>query len=357
VPVIRNIIFDWSGTLVDDLPAVWRATNYVFRQAGRAEITLETFRAEFCLPFKHFYDRLLPNVQMDQLETWFHEHFRQVQDLVVPLPHAREFLEATRAHGLRTFVLTSVHEEHWHKQARAAGFEHYFEHAYVGVWDKQARIGAIVQERGLNPAETLFVGDMQHDIDTAKHAGLHSCAVLTGYNTLGQLRQSNPDRVVEHLGELKAHLLRNNWELLPEHTTTDLLPVSTVGAAIFDPERRVLMVRTHKWSNLWGIPGGKIKYGEPALDALLRELKEETNLHVRDIQFVLVQDCINSTEFYRPAHFVLLNYSCIAANPAEVRLNEEAQEFRWLCINDALALPLNKPTRILLEELLRREKR
>ena len=27
--MIRNIIFDWSGTLVDDLPAVWKATNYV----------------------------------------------------------------------------------------------------------------------------------------------------------------------------------------------------------------------------------------------------------------------------------------------------------------------------------------
>ena len=32
--VIRNVIFDWSGTLVDDLPAVWHATNHVFRNAG-----------------------------------------------------------------------------------------------------------------------------------------------------------------------------------------------------------------------------------------------------------------------------------------------------------------------------------
>ncbi len=32
-PMIRNIIFDWSGTLVDDLPAVWQATNYVLAQA------------------------------------------------------------------------------------------------------------------------------------------------------------------------------------------------------------------------------------------------------------------------------------------------------------------------------------
>ena len=70
--MIRNIIFDWSGTLVDDLPAVWKATNYVLTQAERPEMTLEQFRAEFCLPFTIFYDRHVPHVPLPQLEDWFH---------------------------------------------------------------------------------------------------------------------------------------------------------------------------------------------------------------------------------------------------------------------------------------------
>ncbi len=45
---------------------------------------------------------------------------------------------------------------------------------------------------------------MEHDIETAKHGGVHSCAVLTGYNTLEQLRAAKPDLIVEHLGELRA---------------------------------------------------------------------------------------------------------------------------------------------------------
>jgi ADP-ribose pyrophosphatase YjhB (NUDIX family) len=109
------------------------------------------------------------------------------------------------------------------------------------------------------------------------------------------------------------------------------------------------MIRTRKWSDLWGIPGGKIKRGETSEDALRREILEETNLEVEAVRFVLVQDCIDSPEFYRPAHFVLLNYTCRCVEGREVRLNEEAQAFRWVSVDEAFALPLNKPTRVLLE--------
>ena len=95
--MIRNIIFDWSGTLVDDLPAVWEATNFVLTQGERDEMSLEQFRAEFCLPFSIFYERHLPHISPAQLETWFHSRFRQVQHSVCELPHAREFLEFCRA--------------------------------------------------------------------------------------------------------------------------------------------------------------------------------------------------------------------------------------------------------------------
>ena len=84
-------------------------------------------------------------------------------------------------------------------------------------------------------------------------------------------------------------------------------------------------------------------------DALRREIKEETALDVQDIVFVMVQDCIHSREFYRDAHFVLLNYTCRCVGEPKVRLNEEAQEFQWLSLDAAFQLPLNQPTRILLE--------
>ena len=134
-------------------------------------------------------------------------------------------------------------------------------------------------------------------------------------------------------------------------------PLATVGALIFNGAGEVLMIRTNKWSNLWGIPGGKIKWGEPSEAALRREIKEETGLDVTDIQFVLVQDCIHSREFYRDAHFVLLNYTCrCAGKQPRVKLNHEARESRWVTPAVAAQMPLNTPTRILLEAVLETRK-
>ena len=349
--MIRNIIFDWSGTLVDDLPAVLKASNYVLTQSGKTAMSLEKFRAEFSLPFKKFYDRHTPDVPMDQLETWFHHEFGQSQDSVAELPHARAFLEFCRAEKIHTFLLSTVHGDYFETQCKVTGFDAFLDKPYTDVWDKREKIHEILRENNLKPDETLFIGDMEHDIETARHGGVHSCAVLTGYNTLEQLRAAKPDLIVEHLDELKRALVKNKFHLKPVQIEDNIEPpLATVGALIFNSKNEVLMIRTHKWSGLWGIPGGKIKRGESSLAALRREIMEETALKITDIKFVIVQDCISSKEFYRDAHFVLLNYTCkcVAKNPRVV-LNEEAREFQWLKLAAAKKLKLNKPTKILLE--------
>ena len=250
-----------------------------------------------------------------------------------------------------------MHRDYYELQAKALEFDQYIDKPYLGIWDKRAKILELLAENQLSAPETLFIGDMQHDIETAKFGGVNSCAVLTGYNSLDQLRASDPDLIVEHLDELKEVLERTgfDWERrkIAAEGDAQRQPISTVGALIFDSENRVLMIRTQKWSNLWGIPGGKIKLGEPSIDALRREIKEETSLDVDRVKFVMAQDCVYSKEFYRKAHFVLLNYTCHVRGNSAVKLNEEAQEFRWLSPQKALELELNQPTRTLLDAVIK----
>ena len=217
--MIRNVLFDWSGTLVNDLPAVWRATNYTFTQSGYPEMSLEEFRAEFSLPFDEFYERVTPGVPLEQLEEWYKLSFADEQKTIELLPFAQEFFSFCKSKHLRTFLLSTIHPDHYREQSARIAFE--FDYAYVRVMDKRTRIGQILTEQNLLAEETMFIGDMQHDVEAAHAGGIHSCAVLTGYNSREQLQTAGPELIVEHLGELKL--------LLEESGMTWPVPLSADG--------------------------------------------------------------------------------------------------------------------------------
>ncbi|OYV05397.1 MAG: NUDIX hydrolase [Verrucomicrobiales bacterium VVV1] len=342
--MFRNLIFDWSGTLVDDLGPVLEATNSVFGKYGLDPFDRDRFRRHFRLPYREFYEEFLPGVALEELEQHFRPAFRDSLVPVTVLPHAREKLEWCADNGIRAFVLTSMDAEAFHRQLADFGMQEFFEATYSGVLDKRDLIHQILETHQLNPSETAFVGDMTHDVETARHGGVSSIAVLTGYTHAEPLAAVRPDITVPDLGVLRG--------LLGKRIQSGR-PVPTVGALIRHDSGRVLMVRTHKWGDKWGIPGGKIRRGETSIAALKREIREETALEIDQIRFALVQDCIDSPEFERPEHFLLLNYIARTAS-TEVRLNDEAEEFRWVSPADALSLDLNHPTRFLLVEAMER---
>ena len=125
-------------------------------------------------------------------------------------------------------------------------------------------------------------------------------------------------------------------------------PLATVGALVRRPDNRVLLIRTHKWRDMWGVPGGKIDYGETIRAAREREVLEETSLRLTHIYWGPVQEAVQSPEFYKDAHFVLLNFVALT-DDEHVTLNDEAQEHVWTTPEDALRCDLNTPTRRLLE--------
>jgi nucleoside triphosphatase len=126
-------------------------------------------------------------------------------------------------------------------------------------------------------------------------------------------------------------------------------PIPTVGALV-EKEGRVLLVRTAKWRGLWGVPGGKVGYGESLEAALRREIREEVNLELGEIRFALVQEALFSPEFHKPSHMLLLNY--FAKGEGEVRPNHEILEWAWVEPEAGLGYPLNSFTRVLLARYL-----
>jgi len=134
-----------------------------------------------------------------------------------------------------------------------------------------------------------------------------------------------------------------------------IFPEPTVGVLIFNPRGELLLLQSHKWRGKYVVPGGHIELGETAAEAVRRETKEETGLDVEDIRFLCWQEFIYDELFWRPGHFIFLDYTCKTMG-GPVVLNDEAEAFVWIDPHRALAeLDVDPYTAISIREYLKRK--
>ena len=132
-------------------------------------------------------------------------------------------------------------------------------------------------------------------------------------------------------------------------------PEPTVGALIFNAQGQLFLMSSHKWKGKYVIPGGHIELGETMVEALRREVKEETNLDIRDIEFVCFQEFIHDDRFWQQRHFIFFDYAC-RTDSTEVILNAEAQSYTWVDFGRALELPVEHYTAIAIAEYVKLRK-
>ena len=206
--MFQNLIFDWSGTLCDDMALTIEATNYVLAQYDRAPLDRAAFRAEFQLPYPDYYATKIPEARLEDLENYYRKAFAASQVGVTIIPHAREFVQWCRSRGIRCFILTSMDPKAFAEQAHQLGMYDYFEHIHSGIHNKEHYIPHLMAQHALEPARTAFIGDMQHDIRAAHCAGITGIGTLTGYNNPSQLAEAEPEITGPHLGALQDLLAK-----------------------------------------------------------------------------------------------------------------------------------------------------
>jgi len=107
-------------------------------------------------------------------------------------------------------------------------------------------------------------------------------------------------------------------------------PLMGVGAVVVD-EGCVLLVRrgTEPLKGQWSLPGGLVELGEPLLDAVVREVREETGLTVQPLELIEVLDRIHRQGERVQYHYVVADYLCRVTG-GELRAASDADEARWV---------------------------
>jgi len=130
-------------------------------------------------------------------------------------------------------------------------------------------------------------------------------------------------------------------------------PEPTVGALIFNPEGKLFLMRSHKWHDMHTVPGGHIELGETMEEALVREVKEETNLDIFDIELITHQQFIFDNQFWKKRHFIFFDFQC-KTKSTDVKLNYEAEDYIWVSLDEVFELNLDKYTKHAIEQYIKK---
>ncbi len=197
---IKNIIFDWSGTLSDDLTPVHAASSNVFKRLGVRTLTLEEYKREFVLPYMEFYKRFT-NASKEKIDELFLEEIYHVEE-PKPFPKVKQLLESLKKKKVKMVVLSAHFSKKLEKELKDYGFQGFFHEVNGSVHDKVETIKGIMERHNFKPAETAYVGDMEHDIEAGKKIGAVTIAVSWGYTSRERLAKKKPDFLVDKVHEI-----------------------------------------------------------------------------------------------------------------------------------------------------------
>jgi nucleoside triphosphatase len=130
-------------------------------------------------------------------------------------------------------------------------------------------------------------------------------------------------------------------------------PEPTVGVFIFNQQGELLLLKSHKWPGVYVVPGGHVELGERLEETAVREAKEETGLDIYDLEFINFQEFIYDPAFWKQRHFIFFDYAAKTDN-TQVALNDEAEEYIWIDVKEALGLELDTYTRSSIETYLKK---
>jgi len=113
----------------------------------------------------------------------------------------------------------------------------------------------------------------------------------------------------------------------------------TMRGIIRNENNEILILKRHPKSrtdpNTWELPGGKVEAGEFFDDALIREIKEETNLdcEIGDLAIAIQHDY----SFKRTVQMIMY----LENVKGELKISEEHIDSRWASVEDMNSLPLS----------------
>lgn len=208
-----TVIWDLDGTLLDTLVDLKNAVNYSMRKLGYEERTLEEIRTFVGNGVKRLMELSLPggrdNPKYDTSYDYFNEFYVDHSlDNTGPYEGVAAVIDALSAAGVKQAIVSNKIDY----AVKTLNDNFFGVDTALGVTDYLERKPApdmvfkAMEQLGANPETTVYIGDSEVDLLTAKNAGLDCISVLWGFRRREEIAPFEPMCMVEKPAEILKYI-------------------------------------------------------------------------------------------------------------------------------------------------------
>lgn len=202
---MTEIIWDWNGTLLNDLDLCIESMNVLLKKRNLPLIDQKKYREVFSFPVKDYYQTIGFDFEKEEFEIPAHEYidvYSKGFDKCTLHKPAIKVLQQFKGKGLRQFVLSAMEHGMLEKTLEKKGISEFFE-GVAGLKDhyavsktEQGRI--LIDHFDIDVKSTWLIGDTIHDFEVANALGINCILIADGHQSSERLEKTGA-RVIPSL--------------------------------------------------------------------------------------------------------------------------------------------------------------
>ncbi len=210
----KYIIWDWNGTLLDDIDINLEIINILLKERNMPSLnSRERYRELFGFPITDFYKALGFNFENEPFEAVAREYaflYDEKYPSASLMQGAEELLRRLKHQGIGQIIVSATEQAFLLGQVTYFEIEHLFTDI-LGTSDIYVRSKVSVAEKWLHdnsvsPDEVLFVGDTVHDKEVADSIGCDCVLIPAGHQSREILALSGA-RLLESISDIEKEVM------------------------------------------------------------------------------------------------------------------------------------------------------
>lgn len=204
----KHIIWDWNGTLFNDIDMCVDIMNKMLIKYNLEEMSLEKYKNIFTVPVINYYEKLGFNINdgtFTIVGKEFIVNYEERRDEAELYTDALTVLQKIQDSGISQSILSGYHQETLEEIIPHYGLEKYFfklvglDNVYGGSKIDNGK--HLITQLGLDGNEVLFIGDTAHDFEVASELGADCILITHGHQSEEKLAVCNTP-IINSLSEL-----------------------------------------------------------------------------------------------------------------------------------------------------------